>query len=257
MPIRTQLQTFWWFRGKQIGGMAQPGFNALAPSPLALDESLARSFLAKLTQSRFSMASFDAFLAWWRTSVVPEFGLDAAAFEAAAARLADPSELLDTLGRLEQKMGFPQRAATFEERGDAGIEVELPDQRIRLELDILEEHGFATLVSLLEAPPHSTVAASGLEVHHLPVDDTTPPTNDQVLAFADVLEDVYANDKRLVVHCMAGVGRTSTMLMAGHMLRGETLPDLRRELGTTNPGYQFRGKQTVFLNRLAGDLEST
>lgn len=121
----------------------------------------------------------------------------------------------------------------------------------------MEAHGFSTLVSLLEVTPHPVVVASGLEIHHLPVDDTRPPTKDQVLAFADVLEDVYANDKRLVVHCMAGVGRTSTMLMAGHMLRGETLPELRRELGTTNPDYQFRGKQTVFLEIIAEEFGAT
>ena len=51
-----------------------------------------------------------------------------------------------------------------------------------------------------------------------------------------------------------GIGRTSTMLMAGHLVRGETLPDLRRELATTNPDYQFRGKQTAFLKAFAEEF---
>ena len=59
MPIRSEILGFWWFREQQIGGMAQPGFNRIAPDyreTFTMRENLLRNFIAKLTSPRVPIA---------------------------------------------------------------------------------------------------------------------------------------------------------------------------------------------------------
>jgi protein tyrosine phosphatase (PTP) superfamily phosphohydrolase (DUF442 family) len=99
------------------------------------------------------------------------------------------------------------------------------------------------------------LARSGLEVHHLPVDDTTPPGRDQAEAFAAVLDRVYRDGQQMVVHCMAGVGRTTTIIVAGHLLHGDRLGVIAGEVQIANPSYRAQGSQWAFLEALADELE--
>ena len=46
----------------------------------------------------------------------------------------------------------------------------------------------------------------------MPVEDITPPSRDQVYTFAETLCTALAADKTVVTHCLAGIGRTTTML---------------------------------------------
>lgn len=84
-------------------------------------------------------------------------------------------------------------------------------------MKLLMDGGFETLVSLVEQDPHPVVSSSPLDVHHFPTRDQIPPSLDDVAAFADLL----VTRKRVVVHCVAGLGRTTTMIMGGLILLGE------------------------------------
>jgi protein-tyrosine phosphatase len=134
------------------------------------------------------------------------------------------------------------------------VEVEIAAPRIHAEIDLLQRHDFSVLVCMTENGPHPTVQRSDLEVHHLPVEDTTPPTRAQAETFANILDRANAKNQRMVVHCMAGIGRTTTIIVAGHLLRGARLGEMIDELAVSNPDYRTKGSQWSFLQDLAEEL---
>jgi protein-tyrosine phosphatase len=88
----------------------------------------------------------------------------------------------------------------------------------------------------------------------VPVEDTTPPSRDQVYTFAETLFTALAADKTVVTHCLAGIGRTTTMLIAAYLVHGYALQDLTAWIRVRNPHFAFRGSQMAFLQELAEDI---
>jgi atypical dual specificity phosphatase len=55
-------------------------------------------------------------------------------------------------------------------------------------------------------------AEHGLRYLHLPVPDFTPPEPEQVDRFVEFVDEQLDDGRAVAVHCMAGRGRTGTML---------------------------------------------
>ena len=256
VPIRREILGFWWFREPCVGGMAQPGFNRLAtthPETFSARENLLRNWLAKLPRSRVPLSHLEDYLSWWGDVVVPFLDLPRTEFESDAAELLDRRGFEVALERVNRKAGIVS-SARWQGEDDPHLEVEIAPDRVRAEIEILERHDFSVLVSMVEGAPHPAVLDSSLEVHHFPVDDTTPPDRGQAEAFAEVLDRVYRDGERMVVHCMAGIGRTTTIIVAGHLLRGGRLAAIADEVKVANPAYLAQGSQWAFLEELAGEL---
>lgn len=88
----------------------------------------------------------------------------------------------------------------------------------------LHGQGIRAVLSLTEEPldpaPMEQLALSSL---HLPVDDFTPPTPDQLLEALAFIDEHRAADRAVVVHCLAGQGRTGTVL-AAYLVRSGRSP---------------------------------
>ena len=52
-----------------------------------------------------------------------------------------------------------------------------------------------------------------------------------------------------MTHCLAGIGRTTTMLMAAYLVQGYALQDLAAWVRVRNPHYLFHGSQMTFSAR--------
>ena len=50
----------------------------------------------------------------------------------------------------------------------------------------------------------------------------------------------------MAVHCLAGIGRASTMLMASHIMLGESADELEQILKKQNPPFLLTGTQGKF-----------
>ena len=75
----------------------------------------------------------------------------------------------------------------------------------------LRAEGVTALVSLTRRHPFPG-GAEGLEVRHLPVVDFMPPTQEQMIEAVEFIDAALAAGGRAVVHCVAGYGRTGTVL---------------------------------------------
>jgi protein-tyrosine phosphatase len=58
----------------------------------------------------------------------------------------------------------------------------------------------------------------------------------------------------VVTHCLAGIGRTTTMLIAAYLVHGYSLQELTAWIRVCNPHFTFRGSQMDFLKELAEDI---
>ena len=223
--------------------MARPGFNINWIGTLSLRERIVFTWLGKLNGSRASVHEFHQHLAWYR-GMAATFGTDTVdEIEQELRPLADVAELGNVLDRVTAKTGVLQSWRSLRE---GGFEFDYDQNTIKEDLELLVDGGFETLVSLVEQDPHPVVSSSPLDVHHFPTRDMTPPSLNDVAAFADLLR----TRKRVVVHCLAGLGRTTTMIVGGLVLLGEKIEELEQEVAERRPSYKRSGAQWDFLRSL-------
>src|SRR5262249_39793535 len=127
-------------------------------------------------------------------------------------------------------------------------------QRRQHEIALLKQYHVTVLISLLEQPLDHAELRNDFELYHVPVEDITPPGRDQVYVFAETLGSALAAGKTVVTHCLAGIGRTTTMLMAAYLVHGYSLQELTAWVRVRNPHFAFRGSQMVFVQELAEDI---
>ncbi len=83
------------------------------------------------------------------------------------------------------------------------------------DLDLLSNVGVTTLITLTEQDfPQDALARHGLKNVHLPIADRKAPTPAEMDMLVARMRELMDNGKVLAVHCLAGLGRTGTILAA-------------------------------------------
>lgn len=125
-------------------------------------------------------------------------------------------------------------------------------------LSDLRARGFEVLVSLLgerEGPPYdvSFARAIGYECHHIPVDDFSAPTGEQISAF---LQIAGTTDRPMILHCAHGFGRTGTFAAAYWMAMGLGFEEAVLRVRSARPGAVETPGQLASLRDLESRLKS-
>lgn len=101
----------------------------------------------------------------------------------------------------------------------------------------LHSQGVRALLSLTETPlPSEVLARHGMEVLHLPVPDLQPPTPEELLRALGFIDRQRSMGRPVAVHCLAGQGRTGSVLAAYRIRAGANPQQALAELRSICPG---------------------
>ena len=100
----------------------------------------------------------------------------------------------------------------------------------------LKEHqNISAILTLIETPLSAELLDNFISLH-IPVQDFCPPTIEQLNLCVDFLKDCLKANKKPVVHCMMGYGRTGTILAAYLISEGMSANDSIAEVRRKRPG---------------------
>jgi atypical dual specificity phosphatase len=105
------------------------------------------------------------------------------------------------------------------------------------ELRWLREHGIDLLISLTEEPPNRReVNAAGLMLFHVPIEDMTAPSQEDLERAVSAILKARSQGMGVAVHCAAGLGRTGVVVAAYLVTQGATPHEAVRRLRLLRPG---------------------
>lgn len=122
---------------------------------------------------------------------------------------------------------LPYAFSWIRENEVAGLGLPSPE-----DLPRLGALGIRALLTLTARPPVGDPAAFDIASRHEPVVDFEPPTQSQLVSCVAWIEGHRRAGRAVGVHCMAGRGRTGTMLAAWLVSQGlganEAIAEVRR-----------------------------
>lgn len=128
------------------------------------------------------------------------------------------------------------------------------DDRLAADLDELQGYGIGAIVSLTEtALDELAVQELGIVYTHIPIVDMTAPSPTQLFDALDAIDLAHAEDRVVVVHCLAGQGRTGTVLAAWLIRQGASTDDAIAELRAACPQAVENDAQLACLRAFERD----
>lgn len=233
--------------------MARPGFNAVHWFDLPFDEAVLLGWLGQFSTGSESLEAFRAHLGSYAPKIYRFYNLNDETGSQAIKIFDDVLGLQDVGERLAKRTQILDVFRVSDER----LHFTMSEKRLHKEIEFLKGQNIETVVSLTEHHHSRDMLDDRFETHHFAIKDLSAPELDQVLQLADVLKVSRKNNKRLAVHCLAGIGRTSTMLLAAHIALGENIGELTQLIARQNPTFVLTGSQGEFIQKIADQFGKT
>lgn len=240
------MKAFWWFKDNEIAGMGRPGFNKAHWFDHPFEEGVILGWLGRYSCGSYKLQDFYDHTAHYAPRIFKFYGLTENSGQQALTALQTNQGIIDNLKRLNA------RTEIYEDFQIANghIEIQLNKKRLQEEIQIMKSKGVRQIVTLTEHHNQKEELTDHFDSHHISIEDLNAPKREQVLVLADILKQAKQKNEIVAVHCLAGIGRTSTMLMAASMHLGEDANKLEALLKVRNPTYTLTGPQGDFIRSL-------
>lgn len=244
------MKAFWWFEEGEIAGMARPGFNGAHWYDIAFDEVLLFGWLGVLSAGPRRLDELQIYVDDHSKKIAKFYGHD----EGQRRKVVDIFSTSEGVERVAERLIYHTQVLQEFSVADGKIHFVLSRDRLKYEISFLKECGFSKIAALTEIHHNTDVLADHFELHHFSIEDLNAPSLAQVRAMGELISAARRNREPLAIHCMAGIGRTSTMIIAGHMALGESLDELLRRISARNPTFNLTGSQKEFIYQLEQQL---
>jgi len=125
------------------------------------------------------------------------------------------------------------------------------------DLRALRRVGVDTLITLTETPLEDPALAEfGIAMRWFPVPDMHAPSIEQAIALCEALDSLIDEGRVVAVHCLAGLGRTGTVLAAYLIWEGQEALGALDAVRRIEPRWVQSERQVAFLQEFAAELQS-
>jgi len=120
----------------------------------------------------------------------------------------------------------------------------------RSQVEWVVNKGITSVLTLTEYPiPKEWTVKTGLFLKHVPLRDHEPPSAEKLEECATFIEAELAAGRKVMVHCLAGEGRTGCVL-AAYLIRTKKLGGERAlvELRRIKPGFVEKKQEKAVID---------
>lgn len=244
------MKAFWWFEEGEIAGMARPGFNGAHWYDIPFDEVLLFGWLGLLADGTYPFIDLQAHVDGHSKKIAHFYDHD----EIQRRKVVDTFSTSKGAEQVAERL--ISNTHVMKAFGIAGgqVHVEFSGARLSYEISFLKDHGFSRIAALTEIHHNTDVLEEHFELHHFSIEDLDAPSLEQVREMGEIVKAAKQNREPLAIHCMAGIGRTSTMIIAAHVALGEKLDGLLQKISEQNPTFSLTGKQAAFIHSIESQL---
>lgn len=208
-------------------------------------------WLGQQTPGDAKLETFAQHLKNYAPRIFKFYNLNEVTGAAEVRRLEDSQHFVHVLLKLNQRTQFFKNVSV----SDQFVHFEVSTERLDYEIGLLKRKNISQIVSLTEHQHNKSYLEKDFKLHHIAIADLGAPDLNQVHELADIIKQAQKTDAKLVVHCLAGIGRTSTMLITAHMLLGNTFDEMKTLIAKQNPTFEIIGQQGEFINRVAAQFK--
>ena len=244
------MKSFWWYQDNLIAGMARPGFNNIHWFDLPFPEAVLMGWIGQYSTGSLSLASFENHLQTYVPKIAKFYHTSPEDIQMLIQEFTDEAKTRKYLESLAVRSKLFSGVEVDYSRTGNEFGIEYCTKNLSSEVDRLKQKNIKTIATLTERDHNHDHLSKSFDCYHFPIDDLTHPTFEQVLNFSKLLEDSIKRNSPLAVHCLAGIGRTSTMLISAYYLLGHSKSDLRKTIAVKNPTYKLTGLQEKFFDEL-------
>jgi atypical dual specificity phosphatase len=238
------MRAFWWFREDLIAGMARPGFNHSHWFDLKFDEAILLGWIGQYSTGSLALSDWNLHLENYAPKVLKFYKID----ELEGSSILQKMKNAEGLQKLLERLSASTKLLKSFKIKDAEIEIEYDKSFVEKEIHNLKEKNISKVISLTERQHDSELLNKHFDTFHFSIKDLTAPSMEQVIELSKIFQEAKKNKEKTAIHCLAGVGRTSTMIIASHLALGESLEELKATVAKQNPHYVLTGSQADFID---------